>query len=175
MRYGLIIAAVALAGCETSGTAPLIEDPPSAPSAAPATATPGNVSWAKRKGTARVDGKLVLSTQSFGSRPGSGQNVFIVPQDRTTDAAMTEHFGRSGYSTAEFPWSKLPGEVRSARRQTRANSAGNFSFRSVPAGKWIAVGCVRWQTPGAYVPEGGCMIERFQVATGQRLRLQLAQ
>ncbi len=165
MRYGIILIVLLLMGCETGPEAPVVTDPP-----------PGSdVTWAGKKGTARVDGELVITTHSFGTRPGSGQEVSLIPHDKATQALMTEHFGKSGFNSAEYPWAKLPGKVRAARRRTRANRAGKFTFRSVPAGTWVALGCVRWQTPGHYIPEGGCMIHYFSVNAGERVRISLSQ
>ncbi len=167
MRYGILLIVLVLMGCETGPEAPVVTDPPAVKDV--------DVSWATKKGTARVDGELVIATGSFGIRPGSGQEVSLLPHDKSTQALMTEHFGKGGFNSTENPWAKLPRKVQSARRRTRANRAGKFTFRSVPAGTWIALGCVRWKTPGHYVPEGGCMIHYFSVAAGERVQVSLSQ
>ncbi len=167
MHYMLILIALALAGCESGPALPEIPDPPKPepPLAAPPIGS----------GTARVSGKLTLRTSDFGPQPVGGQEVSLVPQTAETDALMTSHYGRSGVAVSAFPSEKLPSNIRSARLRARTDKKGSFVFRKVPAGSWIAAGCMRWQRPGQYVPEGGCVIKRFRVAKGQRLRLRLSQ
>lgn len=161
-----------LAGCKTGPEVPVITDPPeaaAAPKPARVTARPA------RSGTARVAGELVLRTREFGPKPISGQEISLVPRTSETEALMTAHFGQGGFSTTAFPWEKLPADVNSARLRQRSDKRGKFVFRNVPAGSWIATGCMRWQPPGRYVPEGGCRIKRVAVAKGQRVQLRFAQ
>lgn len=121
---------------------------PAAPTLAPAPLIAFNaeeVKWSLGTGTAIVEGQAFLKTRGGDVKYGAGNPVYLMPHSPHSFAwyaSMTA--GRSKDRQTIDP------DLAAVTRKTVAGGDGRFRFEHVPAGPYLILTGVTWQTATGY-------------------------
>lgn len=121
---------------------------PPAPTLAPAPLIPFNVEevrWSLETGTAIIEGQAFLKTRGGDVKYGAGNPVYLMPHSPHSFAwyaSLTA--GRAKNSPSMDPG------LAAVTRKTVAGGDGRFRFEGLPAGPYLILTGVTWQTATGY-------------------------
>ena len=121
---------------------------------------PTDHDWARANGTATLSGEAFLRTRGGDVKTCAGRPIAILP-----DTAYTKELMAKGISSHFGQPTNFDSRAKGLFRTSQCNAAGKFIFRSLPAGHWIVVANVTWETGNATT--GGDIIGQAETTLGQ--------
>lgn len=148
----LCIACVLLAGCQMAGTAKV--DTPFDPKAA---------EFGRRTGTGRIEGQAFLRRDYGRLVTAAGERVFLIPATAYAVERFEKLFGGDRRSYYGNQVEEPPPEYYDARRETKVDMTGKFSFENVAPGRYIVATRVFWTEPKSFITFGGALYDIVDV------------
>ncbi len=138
---------------------------PPAPLANPFNAD--EVKWSQGTGTATVEGQAFMKTRGGDVKYGAGEPVMLIPYS----AHSFEWYARLTAGRAKDAPNIDPG-LAAVTRKTTAGGDGRFKFENVPAGSYLLLTSVTWETGGKYTPtQGGFVGSPVQAVDGKAVNI----
>lgn len=151
----IVVATLGVTACVPSTPAP----PPS-----PLVAfDPASAEWSKGVGTATVEGQAFLKTRGGDVKYGAGNTVLLIPN-------VPHTFDWYARITSTNPKSAgvLDDRASALIRKTTAGGDGRFKFENVPAGPYLILTTVTWETGSSYLgTQGGFVGAPAQAVDGK--------
>jgi hypothetical protein len=165
MRNLLLVLLLAVAGC-AAPRAVVISAPFDAQQAQ-AMLAPGNNA---------ITGSALMRQNGGGVVTCAGNEVFLIPATGYAQTRLGAIYGSSNMSPVYRPrldFQPDPPGYMSAMRTTRCNAQGFFTFDHLADGDFFVQVSIVWKT-GAYIYEGGSLIQRVAVHGGQTIDVTMA-
>lgn len=161
MRFRLIWAALLLAGCAT------------APVTLQSRFDPGEIAWFEGRGTNAITGTAIMRTDTGAVKTCAALAVTLFPDSRYARERM-----RHLYGSDEDGFNPLAGGVPAnfatpdprydaAAKSTRCDGRGRFGFNDLPDGDYFVVAAVTWRAHRFGLTQGGYLMRRVHVSTGE--------
>ena len=145
MRLTLIAASILATACTM---------PVAAPPAPIVAFNPSEVTWAQGSGTATIEGQAFMKTRGGDVKYGAGNQVLLMPY-----SAQSFDWYRARLATQDddrVP--RMDPALQALVRTTVAGGDGRFKFENLPAGSYLVVTSVMWETGASYAgTQGGYM------------------
>lgn len=168
MRSKAIFAAVLLAGCSTG------------PVMLTSRFDPAEVAWFAARGTNTIAGNAIVRTARGTVKTCAADIVTLSPVSRYGRERMQALYGSDeegfnpivGGHPADFGGDD-PRYLATART-TRCDAHGRFAFDELPDGDYYVVAMVTWRERGFGLEQGGYLMRRVHVSTGETKEVLLA-
>lgn len=136
---------------------------PAAPPTPLVTFDPAGAEWAKGTGTATVEGQAFLKTRGGDVKYGAGNTVLLIPNVPHTFDWYTRITSSNPNSAGV-----LDDRATALIRKTVAGGDGRFKFENVPAGPYLILTTVTWETGASYMgTQGGYVGAPAQAVDGK--------
>lgn len=170
--------AVALAGSLAACQLP-VQQSPVVRIAAPYDAAAATV--AMRPGTGLITGSALMRQRNGGVVSCAGRPVLLIPVTAYATERIIALYGnaQAGHLQNLQNMQNRPQfdpdvpEYRATNREVRCDAQGNFEFDALAPGEYYVTTAITWQV-SAYGVEGGALMRRVRIDTGQRVRVVLA-
>jgi hypothetical protein len=167
MRSWLAAGCIVLAGC----TAPVVLQ---------SRFDPAEVAWFAARGTNTIAGTAIMRSYNGVARTCAALPVTLFPVSAYGRERMMHLYGsdQEGFNpivlgrTADFGGDD-PAYLSTAKT-TRCDARGRFAFTELPDGAYFVVGTVTWRERRAGLEQGGYLMQRVQVTTGETKDVLLA-
>jgi hypothetical protein len=141
---------------------------------------PAEVAWFSAAGTNTLGGTAIIRSDNGGAKTCAALEVMLIPVSAYASERMRALYGsdREGFNPillgrpADFGGDD-PGYLAAAR-STRCDARGRFSFTGLPDGDYFVVAVVTWRERRGGLVEGGYLMQRVQLATGEAKDVLLA-
>ena len=136
------------------------------------------VEWSTASGTASISGQAFFQTRGGQPRTCAGLEVFLQPHSTYGDERLVAIYGNAEQGSAPALATRVQfipddsGYKKFARTST-CDAQGNFSFSSLPAGKYFITASVIWTIPGQEFapPQGGALLKTVTLGEGESKRV----
>jgi len=139
---------------------------------------PNEAVYATRSGSAVISGQGFLRQRGGGVVTCAGSAVIMLPVTAFTVELVQKTTGspQGGVQGAFSP--RLPElqniDMSRHGRISQCDANGDFQFSNIPAGEWYVTTDVRWTVGDNIIPEGGSIVRRIKVGSGERKRVILS-
>ena len=167
MRAAVILGLALLSGCAS-------------PVALHAKFQPREVAWFSARGTNTIQGTAIAR-----SLYGNAKTCAALPVTLFPASAYAKERMRALYESDQEGFNPIlmghpaafvdddPRYIQNAK-STRCDARGHFAFSELPDGDYFLVGEVTWRDHQAGLPQGGYLMRRIQVSTGETKEVLLA-
>jgi hypothetical protein len=150
--FVVVLAALAAAACSVR-----VETPFDAKEAA----------FIHRKGTGSISGEVFLTREFARVVRGAGERVYLIPATAYTLERFNTLFRNAPMARWAPDIEDTPDDYHGFRRETKADSRGQFSFGKVAAGRYIVASRVFWTEPYLPIPKGAAVWDTVTVEEGE--------
>jgi len=151
-------AALALAGCSSTG------GPPADPVVSSAPFDAGAAAFIKKPGTGIIQGHAFLKTPSGEIKNAGGELVRLVPVTPYSRNRFAQlYLGRKFVNAGSIPKIAPDPKYADYTRTTKAESTGRFVFENVAPGSYFVATQNVWKKEGAMSQEGGAFFETVTI------------
>jgi hypothetical protein len=166
-KMGLLLAALVLNGCAS-------------PITLKAHFEPRDVAWFYARGTNTLEGSAIARAYNGSAKTCAALPVTLFPVSPYAKERMLALYGsvEEGFNPAlmgrpaNFE-NDDPAYLKTAKT-TRCDARGRFAFSELPDGDYFLVSEVTWHDRRAGLPQGGYLMRRLQVSTGETKEVLLA-
>jgi hypothetical protein len=141
---------------------------------------PREVAWFNSRGTNVIEGTAIARSLAGVAKTCAALPITIFPvsayaKERMIALYDSDQEGFNPILTGR-PANFVDDDPRYARtaKTTRCDAGGHFSFRELPDGDYYLVGEVTWHDRQAGLPQGGYLMRRVHVSTGETKQVLLA-
>jgi len=167
MRSWLAAGCIVLAGC-------------AAPVALQSRFDPAEVAWFAARGTNTIQGSAIMRSYNGTAKTCAALPVVLFPVSAYARERMMHLYGsdQEGFNPvllgrpADFGGDD-PRYLNTAKT-TRCDARGRFAFTELPDGAYFLVGAVTWRERQAGLEQGGHLMQRVAVTTGETTEVLLA-
>lgn len=138
------------------------------------------VAWFNGRGTNVIEGTAIARSLSGTAKTCAALPVTLFPvsayaKERMVALYESDQEGFNPILTGR-PANFVDDDPRYATtaKTTRCDAGGHFSFRELPDGDYYLVGEVTWHDRQAGLPQGGYLMRRVHVSTGETKQVLLA-
>ena len=124
---------------------------------------PKAAAFAMGKGTGEIDGQAFLRRDFGRLVTAAGERVFLIPATPYAVERFSRMFGGDRRSYFGNDVEAPPEGYYDARRETKVDMRGRFTFPEVPAGRYIVATRVFWTEPKSFFTHGGAMYDTVDV------------
>lgn len=162
-----LVTALVLSGC-------------SSPVALHARFEPREVAWFKSRGTNTIEGMAIARSYNGTPKTCAALPVTLFPVSAYARERMLALYesDEDGFNPILMgrPANFVDDDPRYAAmaKTTRCDTHGRFAFTELPDGDYFLVGEVTWQDRQAGLPQGGYLMRRVRVSTGETKEVLLA-
>ncbi len=168
MRSSAAFAVLLLAGCATG------------PVLLQSRFNPAEVAWFAGRGTNTIEGSAIVRSYNGKVKTCAALPVMLLPVSAYARERMTYLYGsgEEGYNLlvggrpADFAGDDP--RYLAAVKATRCDARGRFAFSELPDGAYYLVATVTWRERELGMDEGGSLMQRVQVQTGETKDVLLA-
>lgn len=152
------VAALALAGCSSTG------QPPSDPVVSSAPFDAAAAAFIKKPGTGTIQGHAFLKTPSGEIKHAGGELVRLVPVTPYSRNRFAQlYLGRKFVAAGSIPNVAPDPKYAEYTRTTKAESTGRFIFEGVAPGSYYVATQNFWRKDGEISQQGGAFYEMATV------------
>jgi len=167
MRSWLAAGCIVLAGC-------------AAPVVLQSRFDPAEVAWFAARGTNTIEGTAIARSYNGVAKTCAALPVVLFPVSAYARERMMHLYGsdQEGFNpvllgrAADFGGDD-PAYLGAAKT-THCDARGRFAFTELPDGAYFLVGTVTWRERQAGLEQGGYLMQRVQVTTGETKEVLLA-
>lgn len=167
MRAPIVVVLLGLTAC-------------SAPMALHSRFDPAEIAWFSRRGTNTIEGTAIARSYRGAVKTCAAQTVTLFPVSTYASERMTALYGnaKEGFNpvTAGRP-ADFEGDdpaYHEAARTMRCDGRGRFAFSELADGAYFVVAEVTWHDRRAGLEQGGYLMQRVEVASGETRDILLA-
>ena len=160
-----------------SGCASLVAPPPRQVNLT-STFNPQEVAWSKATGTGSITGQAFFQTRGGQPRTCAGLQVSLQPHSTYGDERLSAIYGNTEKGAVHALATRVqfvPDDptYKETVKTSTCDAQGNFSFTSLPAGKYFLVASIVWSIPGQEFapPQGGALLQSVTLADGENKRI----
>lgn len=168
MRSTAVLAVLILAGCASE------------PVTLQSHFDPGEVAWFSARGTNTLSGTAFLRNYRGNAKSCAGLAVTLMPVSAYARERMGHLYGAGdeGFNplTGGIPadFANDDGRYMAAAKSTRCDAHGRFAFSELPDGDYYVIATVTWRDREYGLEQGGYLMRRVQVSTGETKEVLLA-
>lgn len=168
MRSQAILAALILAGCAGG------------PVTLQSRFDPAEVAWFSARGTNTIEGSAIVRSYNGTVKTCAALPVMLFPVTAYARERMAHLYGSEtegfnllvGGRPADF--ANDDPRYQAAVKTTRCDAHGRFAFSELPDGDYYVVATVTWRERAMGMDEGGSLMQRVHVSTGETKDVLLA-
>lgn len=141
---------------------------------------PAEVAWFAARGTNTIEGSAIVRTYSGTVKTCAAEAVMLFPVSAYGRERMGHLYGSAdeGYNpyTGGRPASFENDDTRylATVKTVHCDARGRFAFGELPDGDYYLVASVTWRERDSGLVEGGALMQRVHVSTGETKDLLLA-
>lgn len=128
---------------------------------------PREAAFIHRTGTGSISGEVFLTRDFARVVRGAGERVYLVPATTYTLERFNTLFRNAPIARWAPTIEDTPSDYYAFRRETKADSRGQFSFGKLAAGRYIVASRVYWTEPYRLVPKGAAVWDTVTVVEGE--------
>ncbi len=141
---------------------------------------PHEVAWFSNRGTNTIEGTAIARAYNGTAKTCAALTVTLFPASTYANERMSALYqsDQEGFNpilmgrSANFD-NDDPGYIQTAKT-TRCDAHGHFAFSELPDGDYFLVGEVTWQDRRAGLRQGGYLMRRVRVGSGETKEVLLA-
>ena len=167
MRSFLAASCIVLAGC-------------AAPVVLQSRFDPAEVAWFAGRGTNTIQGSAIMRSYNCTAKTCAALPVVLFPVSAYGRERIMALYGsdQEGFNPALLgrPADFVGDDSRylATAKTTHCDARGRFAFTELPDGAYFLVGTVTWREHRAGLEQGGYLMQRVQVTTGETKEVLLA-
>lgn len=125
-------------------------------------------------GTGSISGEVFLTRDFARVVRGAGERVYLIPATAYTTERFNTLFGGAPLARWAPAIEDTPQDYYRFRRETKADSRGQFSFGKLAPGRYIVASRVFWTEPYRLIPKGAAVWDTVTVEEGEDTRVILS-